>query len=67
MRPSTRTIGGVDDRTRGTGDHLHRTGAALLVVGSRGLGTFRGMLLGSVSHAVLREATVPVVVVHDNG
>ena len=43
------------------------TGAALLVVGSRGLGTFRGMLLGSVSHAVLREATVPVVVVHDNG
>ena len=43
------------------------TGAALLVVGSRGLGSFRGMLLGSVSHAVLREATVPVIVVHDNG
>ena len=42
-------------------------GAALLVVGSRGLGSFRGMLLGSVSHAVLREATVPVIVVHDNG
>ena len=42
-------------------------GAALLVVGSRGLGSFRGMLLGSVSSAVLREATVPVVVVHDNG
>ena len=42
-------------------------GAALLVVGSRGLGSFRGMLLGSVSQAVLREATVPVVVVHDNG
>jgi nucleotide-binding universal stress UspA family protein len=43
------------------------TGAALLVVGSRGLGSFRGMLLGSVSSAVLREATVPVVVVHDDG
>ena len=41
--------------------------AALLVVGSRGLGSFRGMLLGSVSQAVLREATVPVIVVHDNG
>lgn len=41
--------------------------AALVVVGSRGLGSFRGMLLGSVSSAVLREATVPVMVVHDDG
>lgn len=42
-------------------------GAALLVVGSRGLGGFRGMLLGSISSAVVRECTCPVLVVHDQG
>ena len=41
-------------------------GAALLVVGSRGLGAFRGMLMGSVSSAVVREASCPVLVVHDS-
>jgi nucleotide-binding universal stress UspA family protein len=40
-------------------------GAELIVVGSRGHGTFRATLLGSVSHTVALHATCPVVVVRD--
>jgi nucleotide-binding universal stress UspA family protein len=37
--------------------------ADLLVVGSRGLGSLSGAMLGSVSRALVRRSTVPVTVV----
>jgi nucleotide-binding universal stress UspA family protein len=37
--------------------------AELLVLGSRGLGGFRGMLLGSVTQQVIAHAACPVVVI----
>ena len=39
-------------------------GAGLLVVGSRGLGAFAGMLLGSTSQHCVQRSTTPVVVIH---
>jgi nucleotide-binding universal stress UspA family protein len=37
--------------------------AELVVVGSRGYGGFRGLLMGSVSQAVLNDGESPVMIV----
>ncbi|MFI7063607.1 universal stress protein [Kribbella sp. NPDC050124] len=41
------------------------TGGSMLVVGRRGIGAFRRLLIGSTSEAVTAGATVPVVVIPD--
>lgn len=43
-------------------EEAEASGAELIVVGTRGLGSVRSILLGSVSRAVLQRARLPVLV-----
>ncbi len=45
------------------GDAVKRLGCDTVVMGTRGLGSFSGMLLGSVANRVVHEVSVPVLLV----
>jgi len=44
-------------------EYANKNGADLIVVGSRGLSTFKSILLGSVSAKLVHESKIPVLVV----
>ena len=73
-----RALAGLPDGVQATGELLYgevvdelsmvgERGADLLVCGSRGYGPVRRVLLGTVSSALVRQASVPVLVVPRGG
>ncbi len=44
-------------------EHAEETQSDLIIVGSRGMGGFKEMLLGSVSHHIIQHSKIPVLVV----
>ena len=63
LKPEPRTAvrrGSIADTILAAGDEID---AEAIVLGTRGLGRLKSVLLGSVSHAVLQQADRPVIVV----
>jgi nucleotide-binding universal stress UspA family protein len=56
--------GGTGDLAAEIAGVAEGLGASMIVVGSRGRGTAAGAVLGSVSHGLIKYASVPVLVVH---
>ena len=65
--PGTRSSASSTSAIRPTGILETAKGADLVVVGSRGLGGFSGLLLGSVGHHVANHAPCPVVIIPPEG
>lgn len=53
-------LGNVAEQVR---DNVARLGCDTVVMGTRGLGSFKGLLLGSVATQVIHEVPVPVLLV----
>jgi nucleotide-binding universal stress UspA family protein len=63
LAPGVTVTGETTEQTPGPALVAAAKGADMLVVGSRGLGGFEGLLIGSVSQYCTRHATCSVVVV----
>ncbi|GKU76592.1 universal stress protein [Paenibacillus sp. L3-i20] len=44
-------------------EHAEKSNSNLIVMGSRGLGAFKEWMLGSVSHHVVQQSKIPVLIV----
>lgn len=56
---------GSGDPSRTLVEIAQRCGCNAILMGARGMGALRGVLLGSVSQGVLQRAAVPVTIVKD--
>lgn len=62
---------GIDHQTHGilgnvaeqVSEAVQQLGCDTVVMGTRGLGSFKGMLMGSVANRVIHEVSVPVLLV----